>query len=170
MINELHSLGMPVMLWVCPYISPDGQFFTELWLDSKEKNRTVWFVNAKDPGKPALTEWWDGFSAVVDLTNPTGRKWFKSQLDRLMKEYGVDGFKFDGGDAPYYTTPAMLAPAKSHQSRTPNGHAEEFARLGLDYPLNEYRATWKMGGQPLAQRFETRTTIGRIFGRSSRAS
>ena len=58
MINELHSLGMPVMLWVCPYISPDGQFFTELWLDSKEKNRTVWFVNAKDPGKPALTEWW----------------------------------------------------------------------------------------------------------------
>ena len=25
-------------------------------------------------------------------------------------------------------------------------------RLGLDYPLNEYRATWKMGGQPLAQR------------------
>ena len=69
-----------------------------------------------------------------------------------MKEYGVDGFKFDGGDAPYYTTPAMLGPAKSHQSRTPNGHSEEFAKLGLDYPLNEYRATWKMGGQPLAQR------------------
>ena len=34
----------------------------------------------------------------------------------------------------------------------PNVHAELFAKIGLAYPLNEYRATWKMGGQPLAQR------------------
>jgi alpha-glucosidase len=27
-----------------------------------------------------------------------------------------------------------------------------FAELGLDYPLNEYRASWKMAGLPLAQR------------------
>ncbi|MGA2120403.1 MAG: TIM-barrel domain-containing protein [Bryobacteraceae bacterium] len=32
MIGELHDLGKPVMLWVCPYISADGQFFTELIL------------------------------------------------------------------------------------------------------------------------------------------
>jgi alpha-glucosidase len=47
----------------------------------------------------------------------------------------------------------MLMPPRAFDPRvTPNGHSEEFARLGLDYPLNEYRATWKMGGQPLAQR------------------
>ena len=47
----------------------------------------------------------------------------------------------------------MLAPAKTFDPAvSPNGHSEAFARLGLDYPLNEYRATWKMGGQPLAQR------------------
>ena len=27
-----------------------------------------------------------------------------------------------------------------------------FGRIGLYYPLNEYRAMWKMGGQPLAER------------------
>jgi alpha-glucosidase (family GH31 glycosyl hydrolase) len=42
-------------------------------------------------------EWWDGFSAVVDLTSPEGYRWFKAQLDRLVSTYGVDGFKFDGG-------------------------------------------------------------------------
>jgi alpha-glucosidase len=40
MIAELHSLGFPIMLWVCPYITPDGQFFTELLLDHTRKNRT----------------------------------------------------------------------------------------------------------------------------------
>jgi alpha-glucosidase (family GH31 glycosyl hydrolase) len=65
----------------------------------------------------------------------------------------VDGFKFDGGDATHYSAKAMLVPAKAFDLRLQaNQHSEEFARLGLDYPLNEYRATWKMGGQPLAQR------------------
>jgi alpha-glucosidase (family GH31 glycosyl hydrolase) len=153
MMAELHSLGFPVMLWVCPYITPDGQFFTELWLDHTKRKKTVWFVNADNPRQPALTEWWDGFSALVDLTNPTGRAWFKSQLDGLVKDYGVDGFKFDGGDAAYYDRKAMLTPARAYEPKvTPNGHTEAYARLGLDFPLNEYRATWKMGGQPLAQR------------------
>lgn len=153
MIDELHSLGLPVMLWVCPYITPDGQFFKELWLDHTRKKQTVWFVDAANPRRPALMEWWDGFSAIVDLTNPYAKRWFKGQLDRLMKDYGVDGFKFDGGDSQYYSSQALLAPARAFDpSVSPNGHTEEFARLGLDYPMNEYRATWKMGGQPLAQR------------------
>jgi alpha-glucosidase len=153
MVSELHSLGLPVMLWVCPYITPDGPFFKELFLDHTRKNKTVWLVSADNPRRPALMEWWDGYSAVVDLTNPTGRQWFKGQLDRLMKVYGVDGFKFDGGDASHFAAKSMLGPPRAFDPRvSPNGHSEEFARLGLDYPLNEYRATWKMGGQPLAQR------------------
>lgn len=153
MMDELHSLGFPVMLWVCPYITPDGTFFKELWLDHTRNKKTVWFVNASNPSQPAIMEWWDGFSAVVDLTNPYAKQWFKAQLDRLVKDYGVDGFKFDGGDSPYYSEKSMLSKARAFDPTvTPNGHTEAFARLGLDYPLNEYRAMWKMGGQPLAQR------------------
>jgi hypothetical protein len=83
MIAELHRLGSPVMLWVCPYISPDGPFFTELWLAHNEKKQTVWFVDAENPRRPALMEWSDGFSAIVDLTNPQGKAWLKGQLDKL---------------------------------------------------------------------------------------
>jgi len=34
----------------------------------------------------------------------------------------------------------------------PNDHTTYFAKLGLKFPLNEYRASWKMAGLPLAQR------------------
>jgi len=47
----------------------------------------------------------------------------------------------------------MLSPTRSYKSDvTPNGHCEAYARIGLNYPLNEFRACWKMGGQPLVQR------------------
>lgn len=152
MVRELHDFGFKVMLWVCPYITPDGPFYKNLFLDQVEKNSTIWILNRNNPSLPAIMHWWDGFSAVLDLTNPNGRQWFKHQLDSLMSVYGVDGFKFDGGDAVHYSEKCMLVPTKSFQEVSPNTHCELFAHVGLDYPLNEYRACWKMGGQPIAQR------------------
>lgn len=150
MMDELHAMGFKVMLWVCPYIRPDGQHFTELLHD---KSKVVWLRSAKDPGLPAIMQWWDGFSAVTDFTSPQGREWFTAQLRRLVETYGVDGFKLDGGDAELFAQSAMLTGAVAHDaSATPNRQTEAFARIGLAFPLNEYRATWKMGGQPLAQR------------------
>jgi len=83
----------------------------------------------------------------LDLSNPETNEWFKAQLDYLVKEYGVDGFKFDAGDAQFYTGDVL-----SFNKSLPNDHTQYFAEVGLDYPLNEYRASWKMAGLPLAQR------------------
>ncbi|HEX9189703.1 MAG TPA: glycoside hydrolase family 31 protein [Vicinamibacteria bacterium] len=150
MMGELHLLGFKVMVWVCPYIRPDGKEFTELLHD---ETKVVWLRSAKDPREPAIVRWWDGFSAVTDHTSPDGRAWFKAQLDRLVKEYGVDGFKLDGADAELYAPSAMLNGAVAFDRHaTPNRMTEAFAAVGLDFPLNEYRACWKQGGQPLAQR------------------
>jgi len=152
MVDTLHDYGFKVMLWVCPYITSDGPFYKDLYLDHVEKGKTVWILNKNNTSRPAIMFWWDGFSAVLDLTNPTGRQWFKAQLDRLVSTYGIDGFKFDGGDATHYSDARMLVPPKSYQDAHSNRHCELFARVGLDYPLNEYRACWKMGGEPIAQR------------------
>jgi alpha-glucosidase (family GH31 glycosyl hydrolase) len=153
MMQELHQLGFKVMLWMCPYFTPDGSTFKALWLDQREKGLAPWIVNAQKPNQPVLMEWWGGFGAVADLTNPYGRQWLKGRLDFLVKTYGVDGFKFDGGDAEHYSARQMLTPGRAFQANaTPNEHSELYARVGLDYPLNEYRACWKMGGQALAQR------------------
>lgn len=153
MIRDLHDLGFKVMLWVCPYITSDGPLYSALQRQSNQEGKYVWIINPKEPQLPAIMHWWDGFSAMVDLTSPPGKKWLKGQLDLLVSDYGVDGFKFDGGDAVHYSAERMLTPFESYRPDiTPNEHSEEFARLGLDFPLNEYRACWKMGGQPLAQR------------------
>jgi len=150
MVDELHAMGFKLMLWVCPYIRPDGQQFAAMLRDH---SRTVWLRSAKDPNQPALMQWWNGFSAVADVTSPVGREWLTSQLQRLTEVYGIDGFKMDGADAELFAQSAMVTGAVPQDaSATPNRQTELFAQIGLAFPLNEYRATWKMGGQPLAQR------------------
>lgn len=139
MIDELHSMGFQVMLWVVPLVSPDSEVYRDL------ADRDLLLKN-KD-GQTAMVRWWNGVSAALDLSNPETRSWFKGELDYLINEYGVDGFKFDGGDTHHYQSDWI-----SHKPSLPNDHTRYFAEIGLDYPLNEYRASWKMAGYPLAQR------------------
>ena len=74
---------------------------------------------------------------------------------------GVDGFKFDAGDARFYTGGGGFI---RRQDITPNEHTQFFAEFGLNYPLNEYRASWKMAGLPLAQRgYVIKGMSGRIW-------
>jgi alpha-glucosidase len=139
MIDSLHLMGFKVMVWVCPFVSPDCDVFRALTV----KNCFV----TDDSGRPAIIHWWNGASALLDFTNPEAVNWFKSQLNRLKTENGVDGFKFDAGDFEYYEG------VHSHDiDATPQRHSELYGKIGLDYPLNEYRAMWKMGGQALAER------------------
>ncbi|MDX1284175.1 MAG: glycoside hydrolase family 31 protein [Draconibacterium sp.] len=154
MMDELHELGFKVMLWVCPFVSPDCDVYRDLASKGafivndlgQKQNNTMPTVDFRGNAKPEMVSWWNGFSAVLDLSNPVAEKWFKSQLDFLQEEYGVGGFKFDAGDARYY------AKGLSKANVSANEQAALFGKIGLEYPLNEYRAMWKMGGQPLVQR------------------
>lgn len=139
MMRELHALGFTVMLWVVPYVSPDS-------LIARQLNRRAFLIrDAK--GAPAVIRWWNGASAALDLTNPDALQWFCERLDQLIANYGVAGFKFDGGDANDYD-----ASWKTFAPASPNDLTELYNRLGLRYPLNEFRAAWKCNGLPLNQR------------------
>jgi alpha-glucosidase len=150
LMDELHAMGFKIMLWICPFISPDSEMFRELsakkllLLDNEGNQNLVW-NKAK---KPVLIEWWNGYSACLDLTNPAAQQWLKNKLDALQKKYGVDGFKLDAGDAYFYDNPKLL----SYKKVAATDHSKAWGEVGLHYPLNEYRAMWKMGGQPLVQR------------------
>lgn len=148
MIDELHGMGFKVMLWISPFISPDSEVFRELsskkilLLDNNGDTTLTW-NNAK---KIAIINWWNGYSALMDFTNPEAVNWFNEQLEQAVKTYGVDGFKFDAGDMGYYLN------IVSYKKVSPNKHSELWGLFGLKYPLNEYRAMWKNAGQPLAER------------------
>ncbi len=152
MIKELHELGFKVMLWVCPFVSPDTDIYRTL------RRQSLFLKNPSDAQiasapwigaeQPAMIYWWNGASALLDFSNLKAVNWFEGELKRLVNEYGVDGFKLDAGDSYFY--PDFL---ESFQDEiTPNTHTELFGKIGLNFPLNEYRAMWKMAGQPLVQR------------------
>jgi alpha-glucosidase len=145
MVDQLHRMGFKVMLWVSPFVSPDSAVYREL----EEKHL---FIQEKDKPRPAMIRWWNGVSAVLDLSNPEAVQWFKAQLQTLQDKYGVDGFKFDAGDDEFY-----LGDLVSQKPIHANAQSELYAQIGLAFPLNEYRACWKMGGQPLAQRLRDKS-------------
>jgi alpha-glucosidase (family GH31 glycosyl hydrolase) len=141
MVDELHALGFPVMLWVVPFVSPDSAVFRDL------DARGLLLHDAD--GATAIRQWWNGWSAQLDLSDPAAIAWLTGELDALVAETGVDGFKFDGGDVRDHRPGDRTAsPAE------PVDMCEAWARLGTRYPFNEFRACWRMGGQPLGQRLE----------------
>jgi alpha-glucosidase (family GH31 glycosyl hydrolase) len=149
MVDSLHQMGFKVMLWVSPLVSPDTEVFRDLLskklllYNGKQKTGTNW----KEATDPAILSWWNGYSAVLDFTNPQAIDWFTGRLDHMVKTYHLDGFKLDAGDADFYPADAI-----SFKKATPNDHSALWGEIGLKYPLNEYRAMWKMAGQPLVQR------------------
>lgn len=154
MVNELHQLGFKVMLWVCPFVSPDGEVFRELaqkkllLMERKE----IHSPDGSATTEPAIIRWWNGYSAVMDFSNPDAVSWYGKQLTGLADRFGIDGFKFDAGDPEFYPTTSI--PFKKVSA---NEQCELWGLFGLQYSLNEYRAMWKRGGQPLAERLRDKT-------------
>lgn len=149
MISELHEMGFKVMLWICPFISPDSEVSRDLLkrklvLMNNEGNSGITWAETKTP---SIINWWNGYSMVLDFTNPEAVKWFTGQLNNMISEYGLDGFKFDAGDPEYYPENSI-----SYTNITSNEHTELWGIFGLDYPLNEYRAMWKRGNEPIVER------------------
>ncbi len=149
MVKTLHEWGFKVMLWVCPFVSADSIEYRCLaedgYLLMQEGESDVLWSNTSNV--PAIIRWWNGASGVLDLTNPGAESWFRDKLDRLQNEYSVDGFKFDAGDPVFYR-----GDYKTYKPVSAEEQCSLYARIGLSYDLNEYRACWKMGGQALAQR------------------
>ena len=141
MVDKLHKQGFKVMLWVCPFVSADSPEFR--WLQEKG-----FLIKQKGTNKAAIISWWNGNSACLDLTNANAFDYIKNKLQAVQKDYGINGFKFDAGDIEHYVGDLDFFDNKA----TSVTLSERWAQLGLDFPFNEYRACWKMGGEALVQR------------------
>ncbi|WP_218192332.1 glycoside hydrolase family 31 protein [Brachybacterium vulturis] len=137
--RTLHDWGCRLMLWVVPYISPDSPAFRRL-------EGAGLLLRGAD-GHTALRRWWNGVSAVLDLSEPQAVQWFHEQADALCA-LGVDGFKFDGADVGDFRDDDLTGGLR------PVDMCRQWSRLAARYPLSEMRASWDMGGQPLAQRVQ----------------
>lgn len=138
MLERLHEMGFKVMVWVCPYITADSVAY-------REAEREGILICTEDED-PYIAKWWNGYSAVLDLSNPKAEEWLHRQLENLCA-IGVDGFKFDAGDSIYYREDNV-----TYRKITPDEQSQKWAAFGEKYPFNEFRVTFRAGGKALLQR------------------
>ena len=150
MVARLHEMGFKVILWICPWVGMDTPAYRRLARGRDPGTvvrQPIGGLYTDGQGKPAACDWWNGVSALLDFTHPQGRGWFKATLDRLVADYGVDGFKLDGGALPHYKKGF-----RPHENLPSGDQANMFAAFALQYPVCEYRHAWKLGGQPIVER------------------
>lgn len=158
MIDELHELGFKVMLWVVPFVTPDGKDFIVSYYPylkflnggAGDKERFL----RTDSGDVALVHWWNGYSAVLNLCNEDDREFLDEKLHRLMKLYGVDGFKFDGGNISAYSPSEIINGIQTKYS--PDELNIAWNEFGARYEYHEYKDTFKGGGKAVVQRLSDR--------------
>lgn len=151
MVEELHALGFTVMLWVVPYVTSSGlSFIKRIFQTLNPEHYKEPFLRTED-GKVAIVEWWNGYSAILDFTKQEDCDFLDAQLQSLMKKYGVDGFKFDGGNVGSYSVDQCVNGAPDH-SATPHERNLAWNTFGMRYRFHEYKDTFKGGGKRSIQR------------------
>ena len=144
MCDELHALGFKVMIWVCPFVSPDS-------VEGRTLAKKGFLIKDATGKAPAVVKWWNGYSHVIDMSNPDARAWLVGILHGMEKEYGVDGFKLDAGDGAFYDAASTtMFDGKSYGTL----HTGLWASLYKDFPFHEFRACWRLAGQPVVHRLQ----------------
>lgn len=138
MIDGLHRRGAKVALWVTPFVDEDSERYPEALAKG--------YLVGSEGGEPYRARWWNGDSALVDLSLPASRDWFLDGLRSLARECGADGYKLDAGDArflgPGYRTALPMNPLE---------YTDAFAGLGAAFPVNELRVSYLAQGLGLVQ-------------------
>ena len=151
MVDKLHKMGFKVLLWMCPFVSMDSPAYRLLEFGSSPDTVVPQpkggFVTEGDKGSAAVVRWWNGRSALLDLSHPNGRKWFGGQLDFLRREFGIDAFKFDNGGVGDYRGVKAFDPALDAAGQ--NGL---YIGLACDYPGSECRCAFGFAGKPVVMR------------------
>lgn len=153
MVDELHELGFKVLLWVVPYVCADGVKFVRslrpLVGTDPEMAKHVYMRNENND--VAIIRWWNGYSAILDMHNPWDQRFLDDQLQHLMKDYGIDGFKFDGGSVDSYN-PKNVINGSFATDKTPHELNQAWNQFGSRYPFHEYKDSYLCGGHNAIQR------------------
>ena len=147
MVKELNDLGFHVILWYAPFVTLDSMSYRLL------RNNNGILKDARlrpyGPGYQGLPiQWWDGYSAVYDPTSPFGRQWNLDTMRRIMNDYGVERFFFDGGGCHEFPPGDYIA---SDNQAQPVDLSRAFQMMACEVPFGQCREAWKMGGLPLMQ-------------------
>lgn len=156
MIEELHELGFIVMLWVCPYVRVSGKEFVLNGMTNIRGTEKKFLRVGDEYENIAIVQWWNGYSAMLDLTKQCDVDFFDNQLQDLMKKYGVDGFKFDGGALTSYNNKSIVN-GNLPEDKTSVDLNVAWNNFAQKYTYHECKNTWKGGGQSVIHRLQDKS-------------
>lgn len=158
MVDKLHEMGFIVLLWVTPFVCADGPDFVRSLRPLKgtdpEMAKHLYMRvegSGGGEGEPAIVRWWNGASAILNPANPWDTKYLDGRLQFLMNEYGVDGFKFDGGSPHTYVDSNVLNGSFACKM-SPQELNQAWNEFGRRYRYHEYKDTYGGGGKNCIQR------------------
>ena len=173
MMDKLHAMGFKVLLWMCPFVSMDTPAYRRIAFGRNPDNvrgypmKGGFLTTSREPSyqdrnvPPVATiQWWNGKSALLDFTHPNAVAWFTEQLDRLVRDYGADGFKFDGGSVMFYTGARADSPSGTglprlcahDESASPVAQSALYGKFAIKYKGSEYRNVFGFAGKPVIMR------------------
>lgn len=131
LVGDLHAQGWAVSLWIQPFVDKDAEGFSEARTRGD-------FVG--DGHGALLTRWWDALgpaAGLVDFSSPRASAWFRGLLLDPVRNAGIDGYKFDAGEAEFFPEAAALA-----EGVHPNQYEDLYAAFARTIPLYEMRSGW----------------------------
>ncbi len=132
MVEQLHAQGFKVTLWVPPFLNPESGLF-------RQAAQHGYLLRHWSDDRPALSRWWQGFGGLIDVGNPAALEWWLGGLRRLQEEYGVDGFKFDAGEANFFPRDGYSA-----GNLTRKAYADHYVDfVARNFAWTEVRCGWR---------------------------
>jgi len=102
MIDELHDRGIRLHLWQIPLIKMRPHPAGQAAIDAAEAIAEKVLIQEVAPDgslRPYRNRgWWFPLGLMPDLTDERAAKWWTERRRYLVEEFGVDGFKTDGGE------------------------------------------------------------------------
>jgi len=140
MVERLHEMGFKVTVWVIPFLDKESAAFSE----GAEQG----FLVRQQDGSPYQVPWWQGWGGLLDATNPKAMDWFYQRLRAFQAEYGIDGFKFDAGEACFLPKDGL-----TYEPVHPNDYTNRYVDfIGKHFDLTEVRSAWFNQRSPIFMR------------------
>lgn len=133
--TDLNEKGFIVGMWVHPFVNKDCEPYFSY---ATENNFLV-----KSHSGSIDTVWWNSLenaSSHVDFTNPDALNWFVTRLEYIRETFGINTFKFDGGETSWIPDDPVLI---GDPNITPSQITRAFVEMAADFGNQlEIRTGW----------------------------
>lgn len=122
-------------MWVHPFVNKNCEPYFSY---ARDNNLLV-----KSHSGSIDSSWWNSEpngATHVDFTNPEARSWYRTRLEDIQNTYGINIFKFDGGETSWIPEDPILT---GDSNITPSQITRAFVELASDFGNQlEIRTGW----------------------------